>query len=251
MYKGKRILGLIPARGGSKRFPGKNIQPLLGKPLIAWTIEQALYSKCLDKVIVSTDSEEISAIANKYDKTMVCMRPNQLATDESKIIDTIIHVLDFLAKKESIFDYLVLLEPTSPLRAKNDIDKAIALLSDNEDCCDSVVSCGKVTLEHPFMAKSVGIDGFIRPFIEDGPAFARMQDIPKEAYIPYGVLYISKVEIIRRLRTFYSAKTMPYYLQRWQNYELDDACDFLAVENILRKYLSEVVGGSDLKGERH
>ncbi len=238
MYNGKKILGLIPARGGSKRLPGKNIKPLLGKPLIAWTIEQALASTSLDRIVVSTDSAQIAAVAQQYPGVSVMMRPPALAADEATVMDTVAHTLDALMAKGEAFDLLGLMEPTSPLRANGDIDNAIALLADHADKAESVVSFGKVVLEHPLMAKRVGEDGLIRPFIETDVKFARMQDIPQEAFIPYGVIYLSKVESLKSARTFYPARTMPYYLQRWQNYEVDDKFDFLAIEAIWKEHLN-------------
>ncbi|CEO88250.1 acylneuraminate cytidylyltransferase family protein [Syntrophaceticus schinkii] len=127
MYKGKKILGLIPARGGSKGLPGKNIKPLCGKPLIAWAIEQGLASKYLDKVIVSTDDEEIAKVSRSFGAEVPFMRPGELATDAAKTIDVVVHALEFLKQRGGLeFDYLALLEPTSPLRKNGDIDKSIA-----------------------------------------------------------------------------------------------------------------------------
>jgi CMP-N,N'-diacetyllegionaminic acid synthase len=237
MYKNKKILGLIPARGGSKRLPGKNIKLLSGKPLIAWTIEQALSSKYLDKIIVSTEDEEIAKVSRKHGAEIPFMRPLELAADTAKAIDAITHAIEYFEKKGVIFDFLALLEPTSPLRASDDIDNAIKLLIDNADSADSLISIGKVTLEHPFMAQSINEEGFIIPFVENKASFARLQDIPKEAYIPYGVIYLSKVDRLKELRTFYQLKTLPYFIQRWQNYEVDDKYDFMAIERILQETL--------------
>jgi len=122
MYKGKKILALIPARGGSKGLPGKNIKPLLGKPLIAWTIEQAKASKYVDRVVVSTDDDEIAEVAIRYGAEVPFLRPKELARDDSPTIDAILHALDFFSDKGERFDLLALLEPTSPLRDSEDID---------------------------------------------------------------------------------------------------------------------------------
>ena len=127
MYKGKTILGLIPARGGSKGLPRKNIRPLLGKPLIAWTIEQALASEYLDRVVVSTDDEKIAEISRKYGAKVPFMRPKESAADEARRIDVVLHAIDWMEKNDNSYDLIMLLQPTSPLRTSEDIDKAIKL----------------------------------------------------------------------------------------------------------------------------
>ena len=127
MYKGKNILGLIPARGGSKGLPRKNIIPLLGKPLIAWTIEQALASKYLDRVVVSTDDNEIAEISKKYGAEVPFIRPKELAEDNAKGIDVVLHAIDWLKEndKQKQYDLIMLIQPVSPLSAKEGINKAM------------------------------------------------------------------------------------------------------------------------------
>ncbi len=149
----QNIIAIIPARGGSKRLPCKNIRDLCGKPLIAWTIEQAKNSKFIDKVVVSTDDEEIAAISREYGVDVPFLRPKELATDESPSIDLIKHALDFFKKKGETYDIIILLEPTSPLRKKNDIDAAINLFLERYYYSDSLVSLGKVHLENPNIMK--------------------------------------------------------------------------------------------------
>ncbi len=123
MYKDKTFLAIIPARGGSKGLPGKNIKELGGKPLIAWSIEAGLKSKYLDEVMVTTDSEEIASIAKQYGATVPFIRPEYLSNDTATTFDAVKHTIDFYRtefKKE--FNYIVLLEPTSPLREIDDMD---------------------------------------------------------------------------------------------------------------------------------
>lgn len=236
MYKDKTILGLIPARGGSKGLPRKNILPLFGKPVIGWTIEQALASRCLNRVVVSTDDEEIAEISKKYGAEVPFMRPKKFATDEAKTIDVIFHTLDFFNKSGIKFDYLAVLEPTSPLRDKSDIDKSIKLLINKEDGADSLISVGEISLEHPFIAKSIGKNGFVGPFIEMETPVVRRQDLPK-AYFPYGVIYLSKVSKLEEFKTFYQPRILPYFIKRWQNYEIDDIWDVLCVEAIFKEIM--------------
>jgi CMP-N,N'-diacetyllegionaminic acid synthase len=236
MYNGKTFLAIIPARGGSKRLSRKNILPLLGKPLIGWTIEQAKKSKYLDRIIVSTENEEISEVSKSFGAE-VLKRPEDLAQDDTPTSDVIIHVIENLEKEGFKYDFIVLLEPTSPLRKDDDIDNAIEIISNNSYAY-SLVSLGEIHLEHPEYVKILGDDGFIYPYCENNIKYHRRQDLPK-AYFPYGVVYICKTEIFKEKRTFYMEKTIPYIIDRWQNYEIDDIYDLLCIENIF-KYILEV-----------
>ncbi|MCK4825372.1 acylneuraminate cytidylyltransferase family protein, partial [bacterium] len=186
----KTILALIPARGGSKGIPKKNIKPLLGKPLIAWTIEQAKKSKYFDIIIVSTDSEEIAKISEKYGAEVPFLRPKQLARDSSPTIDAIMHALNWFEERGEYFDIVVLLEPTSPLRKENDLDNAIELFIKNIDKADSLVSVGEVHLENPYIMKKIE-HGYAKSFMEIDEDMYQRQQLPK-VYFPYGVVYLSK-----------------------------------------------------------
>lgn len=233
MYKQRRILAVIPARGGSKGLPGKNIRPLLGKPLIAWSIEQALASRHVDKIFVSTDSLAIAATAARFGVAVPFLRPGALATDKATTIDALRHVVDRLAKGGERFDYLLLLEPTSPLRAKGDIDRAIKQLVDHEAQADSLVTLGEVHMEHPAIVKKIA-KGRVAPYVAAARKVTRRQDLDK-AYFPYGVVYLSKMAALMKTGTFYQKKVMPFFIQRWQNYEVDDVYDFACIEAILKE----------------
>lgn len=237
MYEGRKILGLIPARGGSKRLPGKNIKMLLGKPLISWTIEQAIASLYLDKVIVSTEDKRIADIARQSGADVPFLRPMEYATDTASSTEVILHALDFMCEKGEIYDYIALLEPTSPLRRKKDIDKGIEKLIKTSDS-DSLVSVGKIHLEHPMITKKVQ-NGSVIPYMADLPVIYQSQQADK-AYFPYGVLYLSKVEAFRKSGTFYADNVTPLFIERWQNYEIDDSVDFMIVEKIMNKYFDEL-----------
>lgn len=239
MYKDKKILGLIPARGGSKGLSGKNIKSLLGTPLIAWTVKQALKSNYLDRVIVSTDSNEIARVAKRYGAEIPFMRPRQLATDKSKIIDTVLHALDYFEKVGITFDYLALLETTSPLRKDNDIDNAIKKLIDCGEDAESLVSVGKIALEHPQYAKIITGHKRLKPYIHNAKHAVALRQKISAAYFPYGVIYLSKVSAIRRYNAVYAGEILPYIIERWQNYEINDIWDFLCIEAILKKRKKE------------
>lgn len=139
MYNGKKILALVPARAGSKGLPGKNVRLLLNKPLIAWSIEAGLRSKYVDRVIASTDGEDIASVAGEYGADVPFLRPAELALDSSPSIDFILHTLDWLQLHKDIYEYLVLLEPTSPLRDSEDVDLAIEALLNQGDRADSIL----------------------------------------------------------------------------------------------------------------
>jgi CMP-N,N'-diacetyllegionaminic acid synthase len=238
MYNGKRILGLVPARGGSKGLPRKNILPLLGKPLIVWTIEQAMSSLCIDRIFVSTDDEEIAETSRKAGVEVPFLRPAELARDDSPTIDTIIHTLDYCEVNEG-FDILALLEPTSPLRKREDIDSALKLLVDNLPTAEAVVSVGEVHTENPFITKIID-EGLVIPFLaKQSKAIFQRQQLPK-VYFPYGVIYAATSASLRAQRTFYQERTLSYTIERWQNYEIDDPYDFLCIEAIMKNKMKEI-----------
>jgi CMP-N-acetylneuraminic acid synthetase len=225
------VVAIIPARGGSKGIPRKNVRLLCGKPLIAYTIEAALSSRLIYRVVVSTEDEEIAEISKNYGAEVI-KRPEELARDDSPTIDAVMHVLNWFEERKEFFDIVVLLEPTSPLRKDNDLDNAISLFIENIDKADSLTSLGEIHLENPHIMKRVE-GGVVKPFIENSERFHQRQQLPK-VYFPYGVVYISKVETLKKYRTFYQERTIPYFIERWQNYEIDDIYDFICVEAILR-----------------
>lgn len=230
MLDGKSILAIIPARGGSKGLPGKNIRLLMGKPLIAWTIERAISSICIDRVVVSTDDSNIASVAKECGADVPYIRPAELARDESPTFDSIVHALDFLGERRETYDIVILLEPTSPLRGKDDIDRALQLLVENWDNADSLVSLGEIHMESPYIAKNINTLGYVSPVIDSVSAHQRQQ-LPA-AYFPYGVIYASKIDCLLETGTFYQDRTIPYFIQRWQTYEIDDEFDFICIEAI-------------------
>lgn len=232
MYKGKNILAIIPARGGSKGLPGKNIKKLCGKPLIGWTIEAAKASHHIDTIAVSTDSQEIADVVQQFNLSVPFLRPAEFALDTSTTLQVVEHAIDFYKKLNVFYDYIVLLEPTSPLREKSDIDNMIVKLIDNEEQFDSIISLGEVK-EHPSIVKKI-TDQALEPFCSDlvTKVSRRQDNIP--AYFPYGVCYMIKTQALLEQKTFYAERSTYYFLKRYQNYEIDDVYDFLAIENIMK-----------------
>jgi CMP-N,N'-diacetyllegionaminic acid synthase len=232
MYNGKSTIGLIPARGGSKGLPRKNVLPLCGRPLIGWSIMRALESQLLDCVCVTTDDAEIAQISRDAGAEVPFLRPAELATDMSPTLAAVEHALDFYAhERDRRFDYVALLEPTSPLRHPGDIDTMLSRLEDDADRFDSIVSIGEVS-EHPSILKRK-IGDRLEPYCPDLPQSTRRQD-NAPAYFPYGVAYIVKTAALLAERTFYTTRTTGYAIRRYQNYEIDDIYDFRCVEQIMK-----------------
>jgi len=233
MYKNRTFLVIIPARGGSKGLPGKNIREICGKPLIAWSIEAGVKSNYADEVMVTTDYQEIADISKNYGANVPFLRPDFLASDTSTSFDAVKHVIDFYKTElNREFDYIVLLEPTSPLREDGDIDSMIEKIVQNESEFDSIVSIGEVH-EHPSIMKKTINDETLAPYCETLELKTRRQD-NDTAYFPYGVAYIVKTKSLLDEKTFYTKRNTFYKIKRYQCYEIDDIYDFLAIENIMK-----------------
>jgi CMP-N,N'-diacetyllegionaminic acid synthase len=227
-----RVLALIPARGGSKGLPGKNLRLLAGKPLLVWSIEQGLATPEIARVVVSTDDPKVADVARAAGADVPFLRPTEISSDDAPTSAAVIHALDFLAARGEKFDAVLLLEPTSPLRAAGDLTGAIRALSDAWDRADSVVSVGAIHTESPFVAKTISPEGFVVPLLPPS-GVTRRQDLPT-AYFPDGVAYLTKVSAFRTVPTFYQRATLPFLIERWQNFEIDDATDFVCVEAVMR-----------------
>lgn len=226
-----RVLAIIPARGGSKGLPGKNIKPLLGKPLIGWTIEQAKASKYITEIFVSTDSQEIADVAETFGIPVPELRPAELASDAATSASFVIYTIEKLRSEGKEFDYIILLEPTSPLRTIKDIDSIIELAMQNPDKT-GVVSLGEVHMEHPTIVKTINNEGQIIPYLENAAKITQRQETDK-AYFPYGVGYLVKVDHFLKTHQFYESSSINYFIDRWQCYEIDDIYDFVAIEAVL------------------
>ena len=232
MINGKSVIAIIPARAGSKGLPGKNIKDLRGKPLIAWSIESGLASKYIDTVVVSTDSPVIADIAQQFGAATPFLRPSILSTDEATSFDAIKHTLDYYDQQlGKSFFYTVLLEPTSPIREKDDVDLMLEKLDKLEQDFDSIISIGEVH-SHPELMKRI-INHRIVPFLNEYSANQRRQDY-ETLYYPFGVALVLKTQTLLKEETFYPIRTTHYILNRHQCFEIDDIYDFLTVEAILQ-----------------
>lgn len=232
MIAGKRVLAVIPARGGSKGLPGKNIREICGKPLIGWTIDKAKKSRYLDTILVTTDSQEIADVAQRFGAYVPFIRPAELATDQASTYDVIRHALTYFKDEGSEeFDFVVLLEPTSPLREDDDIDRMLELLVARIDKFDAIVSVGEVT-EHPSIMKRL-VGAHLEPFCPELTQTTRRQD-NAPAYFPFGVAYIAKTSTLLEENTFYTHRCTYFPIKRYQNYEIDDIYNFLCAEIIMK-----------------
>ena len=225
------ILAIIPARGGSKGIPRKNIKLLAGKPLIAYSIEVAIKSKFINKIVVSTDDDEIAQISKNYNSEVV-MRPKEMAKDDSPTIDSVIHVLNFMGKKEYFVDLVVLLQPTSPLRTQKDVDNAIKLFIKNKDKCDSLVSVCE--FEHsPYWGLKVESE-YLKPIFGNKYLKTRRQELPK-SFIPNGAIFISTPKKLKEFKTFYSPRTLSYIMPAEKSIDMDSQMDFMLAQLILEE----------------
>lgn len=237
MYKNKTFIGIIPARIGSKRLPKKNILNLAGKPLIFWTIEAGLTSEYLDEIIVSTDSAEIKEIGEKYGANVPFLRPKELATDIASSFDVVIHAIEFYQNEfKKTFDYIVLLQPTSPLRNSNHIDDAIRLLdSKHADAIISVCEMRHTPLWANTLPEDLSMVNFLRKDIKN----KRSQDLP-EYYRLNGAIYIAKRERLLEEETFFLKKNIFAFIMPEKNsIDIDKEFDFKLAEFIIKNYLME------------
>lgn len=231
-----KAIGIIPARGGSKGVPRKNIKLLAGKPLIAYTIETALQSKSLDRVIVSTDDQEIAKIALEYGAEVPFMRPKELAGDIVPDLPVFKHALNNLEGSERYHaDMMVNLRPTAPLRIVEDIDAAVHKLIDTN--ADSVRSVCKVE-HHPYwMLKVVGDRAY--PLIEgEEKKYPRRQDLPP-IYRLNGAVDVSRRDNIIEKNTLYGEDIRVIIMNQTRSIDIDTELDFAIAEMILKKGINQ------------
>jgi CMP-N-acetylneuraminic acid synthetase len=200
-----RILGIIPARGGSKGVPGKNIKLLNGKPLLQYTAEIALESQCLTDVILSSDDSQIITVAENSGIQVPFIRPTALAEDQTPTIDVIIHALQWFKNQAVFFDAVCLLQITSPFRTVEFLDKAIDKFIASG--CDSLVSVQKVPHEYnPHWTFEVNPEGSLKIATGEEKIISRRQELP-DAYHRDGSIYITKTEVLLQQHSLYGKST--------------------------------------------
>ena len=226
MIKGKSILAIIPARGGSKGIPRKNIRMLAGKPLIAWTIEEAKKSKYIDRLILSSEDDEIIKVAKEWGCEVPFIRPVELAKDDTPGIETVLHAIKSLNGE---YDYIVLLQPTSPMRLVDDIDCCI------EVCVFSkAMSCVSVTEvnQHPFWMYTIDSSGYLYPIMQHKNETNCRQDLPS-VYVLNGAVYIAENDFLENKKTFLTAMTKAYVMTKKRSVDIDEDIDLELCEILL------------------
>lgn len=235
MHEKKNILGLIPARGGSKGIRGKNIRPLLGKPLIAYTIESALKSGVLGRVIVSTDSLKIKKLSQRYGAECPFLRPASLARDDTPMISVIRQAVKFMEERENFFpEIIVLLQPTSPLRRPAHIKGALDIFLESR--ADSLVSLCEARYSPYWMAKL--IEGKVVSVARDSQRYTRRQDLPL-FYRFNGAIYIAKRDLAMKRDNTLTKNTSALIMKEEDSVDIDTELDFQLAELILKNSLRE------------
>ena len=225
MINGKSVLAIIPARGGSKGVPRKNIRLLAGKPLIAWTIEAARNSSYIDRLILSSEDAEIIRIAHEWGCEAPFVRPAELACDETPGMDPVMHAIDNLPG----YDFVVLLQPTSPLRETADIDACIARCAEGDiPACVSV----STPAQHPYWTYRIDDQGRLSPLFDDVPA--RRQDLPA-LYSLNGAVYVARTSDLSRSRDFLMPGAVAFLMPDVRALDIDTPDDLALAECLLER----------------
>lgn len=221
-----KTLALIPARGGSKGIPRKNVKLIAGKPLIVWTIEAALRSSRLASVVVSTDDMEIADVARQAGAQVPFMRPTALAQDTTPGLDPVVHALSQLPQ----YDSMLLLQPTSPLRTTNDIDACLQLATERR--ARSVVSVSEPET-HPYWTYRLSEKQTLERLVDTAPV-ARRQDLPP-VFAVNGALYFAETDWLRSSNSLVGAETLAYVMPRERSFDLDTPLDWMLAELLLKE----------------
>ncbi|WP_289140212.1 cytidylyltransferase domain-containing protein [uncultured Brevibacillus sp.] len=227
MIHNKKVLAIIPARGGSKGVPRKNVRELAGKPLIAWTIEAGKKSTYIDELIVSSEDAEIIGVAEQYGAHVPFVRPKHLAADGTPGLDPVFHALTELPD----YDYVVLLQPTSPLRLTEDIDRCIEqVLNSGVPAAVSVTEPEK----SPYWMYTLQENRLMKPLIAQEEVPVRRQDLPP-VYALNGAVYVAEVEWLWKSKSFVTEETSAFIMPKSRSYDIDTEDDFLLCEWMINK----------------
>ncbi|MGE0887137.1 MAG: acylneuraminate cytidylyltransferase family protein [Blastocatellales bacterium] len=229
-----RVLGLIPARGGSKGVPRKNIKPLAGKPLLAYTVEAALAAKLLARVILSTDDQEIAEVGKMFGAEVPFLRPADLAKDQTPTLPVVQHALKYVEENGDWFDAVCLLQPTNPLRQAADIDACIKLM---EQCgADSVVSVLPVPAEYnPHWVYFRDTDGSLRLSTGESSPIPRRQELPP-AFHREGSIYVSRCDVVIKENSLYGAHVVGYEVDSARSVNIDTPEDWEYATELISRY---------------
>lgn len=228
MIERHKILGLIPARGGSKGIPRKNIRPLGGKPLIAWTTEEAKKSKYIDRLVVSTDDHEIADTARRWGADVPFIRPAELASDTARGIDVVLHALRELPD----FDAVVLLQPTSPFRSVEDIDYGLEIWASTRGPVVGLTAASK----SPYWMYQLSDDGRLTELLHKPERASNRQSLP-QVYVINGAVYVGSCASLSEIRSFVTSETRGLQMPRHRSIDLDTEVDWDYAEWILTRKL--------------
>jgi len=224
MINNKKVLAIIPARGGSKGVPRKNIIDIHGKPLLFYTFKQAQESEYIDRVILSSEDQEIIEIAKDLGCEVPFERPAELASDKAGTMPVIFHALDQL---EESYDYIVLLQVTSPLRTTEDIDRSIELCEEkNSPACVSVVETDKP----PHWMFNLDEDNAMKPILTETHLPKRRQDAPN-AFIVNGAVFVAQTDWIKTKDHFISDQTIAYVMPKSRSLDIDTEDDIILLKH--------------------
>lgn len=230
MIKDKKVLAVIPARGGSKGIKDKNIVKICGKELINYTIDECKESRYIDKFIVSTDSPKIKEVAERRGAEVPFLRPDYISGDSAKSIDVVLHVIDYMEDNGGEYDFCILLQPTSPLRNAEDIDRALEVFLECSQ--ESLVSVTPVE-KSPVIMRSIE-GGKMQKVVDFQGNNLRRQELPKY-YVFNGAIYINSVEMLRSKRVFVDDDTVPFVMDQEKSIDIDSPKDILIAEYYIKK----------------
>ena len=230
------ILAVIPARGGSKGVVRKNIRPICGKPLIAYTIETALAARhLLHRTIVSTDDPEIAAVAREHGADVPFLRPAELAGDKMPMLPVLQHAVSFIETQDDIkLDWVLLLQPTAPLRALDDIEASLNVAYRNN--CDSVISVVQVFAEHPILMKRIE-DNQLLPYCVEEKEGTRRQDYRPPAYMRNGAIYLTRRDVLMEKGSIWGQVICPYVMPAERSVSIDSELELKLVELLVQEQI--------------
>ena len=227
MINKQKVLGIIPARGGSKGLPRKNILPFANKPLIVHSINQANKSKYIDKLILSSEDQKIIDICKSYKIDIPFIRPKSLSQDETSGLDVVFHAVENMQG----YDIVVLLQPTSPLRTFKDIDKCIEkLINRDVNACVSVVETSK----SPYWMFELNEHENFIPVVKNTPLVSIRQNLPRTFGIN-GAVYVAKIDWYKKTKEFINEETIAYIMPKDRSIDIDTKEDFLFAEYLIEK----------------
>ena len=234
----EKILAVIPARGGSKGVLRKNVRLVCGRPLISYTIETALKIKhLLYRVIVSSEDEEIVAIARQYGADVPFLRPSELSSDEVPTLPVLKHAVEFVEKQDGVtLDWVLLLQPTDPFRNEEDIKAALDLAQ--QGGCDSVISVVQVFSVHPILMKRIENNRLLPYCIEEKEG-TRRQDYQPPAYMRNGAIYLTRRKVLMEKNSIWGEVIRPYVMPQKRSIGVDSELDLKVVEILMRERLKE------------